>query len=491
MGISSRTENVPQIYQMWKEGEDDEANSQDIPTKVQELLTKYLKIRDAEKNKFGEVFTPPSLIKYMLDKLGEYDKDAWTNPMGTFLDPAAGICNFAMVAYVKLMKGLTKAIPDDRKRSEHIIKNMLFNVEINPKNVLVARRIFGKNANIACGSSLEGAWVEGPNGPSWKTGSEKKPVTEGVIKFGVVMGNPPFQKEVQVKAVKASGRRTLWNEFVELALRAVSDKGYVTFIHPSNWRGLGEMHYLWDELTHKQLLYLRIYGESAGQKMFNVGSRFDVYLFQNSPNRSPTTVIDELGNEHKIQLSEWPFLPNYDYTTFKRILTNEANGIKVIYNTDYHTSKGLEKKPTQQCALPIVHNITKQGLGVRYACIRRGHFGVPKVILNFNRQQYAYKEQNDYEGRYGMSQISFGIPIKSKHEGEEILKAINTNTFKRMIAATKWAAFQTDYRMFKYFKPDWYKIVLGMETDRQQGEKNTQGPQDLQGQSTSGQQEGR
>ena len=470
MGISSRSGDDPQIYRMWKEGGGDESSSKDIPTKVQELLTKYLQIRDAEKNRFGEVFTPPSLIECMLDKLGEYDKDAWTNPKGTFLDPAAGICNFAMVAYAKLMKGLAKAIPDDRKRSEHIIKNMLFNVELNPKNVTIARRVFGKNANIACGSSLEGAWVEGPNGPVWKAGSEKNPVTDGVMKFGVVMGNPPFQKEVQVKAIKASGRRTLWNEFVELAMRVVSENGYVTFIHPSNWRGLGAMHYLWDELTNRQLLYLRIYSKSAGQQIFHVGSRFDVYLLQNSPNQHPTNVVDELGNEHKIQLNKWPFLPNYDYTTFKRVLTNEENGINVIYNTDYHTSKGLRQEPTQQCALPIVHNITKQGLGVRFACIRRGHFGVPKVILNFNEKQYAHKEQNDYRGMYGMSQISFGIPIKSKQEGDEILKAINTNVFERMIAAAKWAAFQTDYRMFKYFKPDWYKIVLGMERDQSKGD---------------------
>ena len=29
-----------------------------------------------------------------------------------------------------------------------------------------------------------------------------------------------------------------------------------------------------------------------------------------------------------------------------------------------------------------------------------------------------------------------------------------------MIKATKWGAFQTDYKMFKYFKPDFYKYFL-------------------------------
>ena len=61
---------------------------------------------------------------------------------------------------------------------------------------------------------------------------------------------------------------------------------------------------------------------------------------------------------------------------------------------------------------------------------------------------------------YLISVGGFGIPIKSKREGEEILKAIATPAFKELIKATKWGAFQTDYRMFKYFKPDFYKILL-------------------------------
>ena len=88
----------------------------------------------------------------------------------------------------------------------------------------------------------------------------------------------------------------------------------------------------------------------------------------------------------------------------------------------------------------------------------KGHFGVPKVILNFNQRQYSYQEQNDWEGKYGMSQISFGIPITSKEEGDMILKAINTDEFKTIIKATKWGAFQTDYRMFKYFKKDFLNL---------------------------------
>ena len=114
----------------------------------------------------------------------------------------------------------------------------------------------------------------------------------------------------------------------------------------------------------------------------------------------------------------------------------------------------------------MVHSIIKEALSIKWYSNdnTKGHFGVSKVILNFNRHQYAHPEQNDYKGEYGMSQISFGIPINqplgsvaAKKEGDKILKAINTPAFKEIIKSTKWGAFQTDYRMFKYFKKDFWK----------------------------------
>lgn len=42
-----------------------------------------------------------------------------------------------------------------------------------------------------------------------------------------------------------------------------------------------------------------------------------------------------------------------------------------------------------------------------------------------------------------------------------IVSAINTPRFKEIVKATKWAAFQTDWRMFKWFKPNFYKSFSG------------------------------
>ncbi len=47
--------------------------------------------------------------------------------------------------------------------------------------------------------------------------------------------------------------------------------------------------------------------------------------------------------------------------------------------------------------------------------------------------------------------------LKTKKHGDLVVNAINTPEFKEIIKNTKWAAFQTDWRMFKHFKTDFYK----------------------------------
>ena len=89
---------------------------------------------------------------------------------------------------------------------------------------------------------------------------------------------------------------------------------------------------------------------------------------------------------------------------------------------------------------------------------------VPKVILI--KGVYAYP-LNDYKGQYGMSNYSFGLPISSKKEGDDIVKAINSEGFKRLIRATKWSSNFTDHNMFKYFKPDFYKSFLNEKNKKE------------------------
>jgi hypothetical protein len=108
---------------------------------------------------------------------------------------------------------------------------------------------------------------------------------------------------------------------------------------------------------------------------------------------------------------------------------------------------------------PVVHTMTRKGLGLWYSNTntRGHHFGVSKVILNFNEKLYPYL---DHAGEYGMGQFSFGLPVTSAEEGGAIVRALTSPQFRAVIKATKWGAYQTDRRMFEYFKDRFYDEIV-------------------------------
>jgi type I restriction-modification system DNA methylase subunit len=95
---------------------------------ILDYLENGMEIIDENKNKYGEVFTPLSLINEILDEL---PNSIWRNSNVKWLDPAAGIGHFAALVYLRLLKSLVHVIPNERQRKHHILENMLYMVEIN------------------------------------------------------------------------------------------------------------------------------------------------------------------------------------------------------------------------------------------------------------------------------------------------------------------------------------------------------------------------
>jgi len=453
---------------------------------VLDIIEKRLIPNEEAKRARGEVFTPLHIVRELLygvrkgpaekgvieiwgvdaegdpfddpaERVGGVPLDTWKNPDSKWLDPANGIGNFPFIAFQMLDYQLRDVLKDPVARRKHIVEKMLFMIEIDKGNVNTSFKIFeqlapGATPNICCADTLK-----------LKDADLTKEF--GTAKFDVVMGNPPFQDKAENQVGTTAGRGTLWDDFVIYSLSVLNDKGVLAFITPPPWRK--PENTLWHTLTNKrQLTYIHIFGERAVSSVFHVAARVDAYVLENTPKYKNTNIIDENQKYVSINMDEWPFLPNYAYEDISTILTTKENGVKVIYSTVYHASStkpGNKPKlePDELYKYPIVHTITQKGLGFRYVKDNTlGHFNIPKVLLNMNRNQYPY---NDFEGKYGMSQLTFGIPITSKEEGDKIVRAINTDRFKEIIKATKWGAFQTEYKMFKYFKPDFYKEFLPKE----------------------------
>jgi hypothetical protein len=382
------------------------------------------------RNQFGEVFTPIILTNEILDNL---PNSVWMNPNLKWLDPCAGSGNMFIKVLERLNTGLYDIIPLEIERKKHIITRMLFMVEINPSNLMKIKEIFGSDCNIIIADFLD--YIP-------------------QIEFDIVIGNPPFQNTKNNIYTGSSGNRTLWDKFLIKCINLIKVNGHLGFITPSNWRRPD--HKLYTKMVHdNHLVFLHIYNKKDGLLYFNAQTRFDVYILKVLPSNvgddlyMNTVIIDEKGVIHKnLDLSNWNFIPNYAYDIIRTFLKKDTEkGIDIIFDSTYYDARKLSVKKEMGYIHPIVHTLTKKGMGLKYANKKNTTIFLPKVILNFNAKQYPV---NDYEGIYGMSQLSFGIPIKSFIEGDRKINIINSYEFRELLSATKWSSFQTDYRMFKY-----------------------------------------
>ena len=283
---------------------------------IETHISKHIGIRSQEKDKYGEVFTSSELIHEMLNQL---PKNSWNNPNNKWLDPATGNGNFMAIVYTKLLHGLKKKIPVLEKRKNHILQNMLYMVELNKSNINQLKQLFGKRANICQANFLDQ--------------SDKWTSDLGSSQFDIIVGNPPFQMSKKTKYKGSVGRKTLWDKFLDFIFKqnVLMSSGYLGFITPANWRR--PEHELYKLLTRKNTLhYLHIYGKKDGMQKLNAQTRFDLFIVQEgSPSRNhKTIIIDEKGENHKMDLSKWVFLPNYAFTHIKK---NHCTKGKRVKNT--------------------------------------------------------------------------------------------------------------------------------------------------------------
>ena len=425
--------------------------------KTATFIQENLSVRDLEKNKYGEVFTPYSYICDILDQL---PMSVWSNPGLRWFEPASGIGNFCIVIYMRLMDGLRTVTPNMVERHVHILQNMIFMVEINEDNVVRTRELFGPLVNIQCSDFL-----------AEETGY-------GAAGADIIIGNPPYQTPRDHARSSSKGGQILWDKFILKSIEILSRKEdavdafterFLCFITPPLWRKPNSPYGLWTLMTKEpcSLQYLHMIDKKTAIRDLQVQQRMDLFVVKvGGVGGGKCNVITSPADGsyfNTITPSDWPFIPNSEFEFIKSIIDpNGPDPRRVIYDRSAYGSDLPHMSPEYRAGefiYPVVHTMTRKGIGLWYSNTntRGHHFGVSKVILNFNEKLYPYL---DHAGEYGMGQFSFGLPVTSVEQGEAIVRALISPQFRAVIKATKWGAYQTDRRMFEYFKDGFYDEIV-------------------------------
>ena len=406
----------------------------------------YLKYNKELKEIYGEINTPFSLVKPMVELLND---NFYTNKELKILDPGTGHGNFSIFIFFKLMKKLETIISNEDDRKKHIIKNIIHMIDVNETNVCYLREKFGNDSNIVFNDFINHKYN---------------------CKFDLVIGNPPFNcngiKKVPTennKNKKEDGK-TIWHSFIKKSISLLKNDGKLIMIIPSIWLKPDKAK-MYEYMLQYDIEYLTCLDSSEVNNLFNyhVQTPCCYFLLHKRENTNKINIFDHIYKKYvnftlykniPIPL-KFPSIVNKflimvrKYGHIQVVKTNPLNSkIKLFDNF----SQEHEKINIQTCKLA---KDKTPYLSFKYSYDNLPYSNTPKLIMAHKMYGFPYY---DASGVYGISSRDNYLIINKTHDEFLLLKHFLSNELILFVFET------TRYRMrylekyaFEYI-PDFTKI---------------------------------
>lgn len=417
-------------------------------TDVIKLFRDYVKIAEVERKRHGEIMTP--LKELALPMIDLVPKEFWTDPTQRIVDSSGGIGTFLIMCAAKLMNGLKKWQPNDELRFKHIVENMLYYGELQPRNAflwLCAIDPYDEyKTNTYCGSFLDGGFDKHMN-EVWK-----------VENFTLGIQNPPYQQQ------KDGFKKTqpLWHLFVQKTLSLIKEDGYMVMVHPSGWRNIeGVFKETQLLLKSKQIINISIHDEREGVELFGATTGFDYYILKNKKYKDKTKISTKNTNV-ELDISKLDFIPSNMFDLFEKLIATESDEkVNVLHSfSNYETRKTfMSRVKKDNFIYPCCYTIQKdETINLFYSSKNdNGHFGIPKVIWSNGK---ASSPIVDIDGTYGLTQFSYAI-VDEKENLEKIKMAMNSDKFTKLMNSCDMNdGNRFNRKVLATFKKDFWKEFI-------------------------------
>jgi site-specific DNA-methyltransferase (adenine-specific) len=310
MTILSLLEKDRNLFKSIKGLIDKEINKMEHIKDVVLMLREYVIVGEVEQQKFGEVMTPMEVVKEMLNTLPD---EVWSNPNLKWLDPANGTGPFPIMVIYKLMNGLKDWEPDDEKRYKHIVENMIYVSELQPKNMFLYLCVvdpFDKyKLNIYTGSFIE-------NGFDFHMKN-----VWGVDKFDIVIGNPPYNGERGL----SNNTVSIYPDFIE---KSYNMSNSILMITPSRWFGGSSSKEHRENMINKYgLFYIKHFEDNKFFKGTDIKGGVSYFLSNKGYSGKVKFVYKDKESYRDFKSFGVVFINNYDEILNKVILKTKNNNL--------------------------------------------------------------------------------------------------------------------------------------------------------------------
>jgi hypothetical protein len=403
----------------------------------------------------GEVFTPLELVREMLFGLRKSDLDRgintiwginekgdffddnesnrvggipleiWRDPETKWLDPANGIGNFPFIAYYMLDYQLDKhgkelnlkGSENKLKRRKHIVKNMLYMIEINKGNVNTSRKIFKQlvpsvDANIICADTEK------------LTENDLKKYFN-IVNFDVIIGNPPFQDEDT-----SGGKNKLYERITVKYLKHLNKNGFLTFVTPDNIYSGNALNSYKNILNYCTIiLNLR---NISGIHFKEIGQSMCYFLLKNTNECEKTLIISK--EIFVVKLKNRPINPVKEWSSktekiINNYVSNKENNAEYFRGTKESDFKGGEYK--------VIYTPDKV-LRTNNLSLTKG-FGKKKIVL------FEAKPMSDgfvdNTGEFAVGPHTFFIPFETELQGEKLKNFFKSTEYKTIVKLSLTSQF--------------------------------------------------
>tara|TARA_Y100000816_G_scaffold204914_1_gene151078 strand:+ start:24 stop:1505 length:1482 start_codon:yes stop_codon:yes gene_type:complete len=353
-------------------------------SEIENIITSNLYVNLNNKVQYGEVFTPFNLIVEILDTL---PKNLWENPNLKWLEPGSGLGNFSMVIFYYLHNGLKKWEPNSLLRTNHIINNMLFMIEINNSNVIKSKSFFGSKSNILNVDYLsdKNEWMKKIN----------------ISYFDIIVGNPPYNSNgIKGKGRINIGEHVIWPSFVNTSLDILNKNGYCLFLTPNSWTELKSP--LSKKILTNQIVTIKNFDLVKSYKLFDkkaASMPLCYYLIKKAKPINSTLLYDDVLNKFiEFDIMKFKIIPNKNISLIKKILLKNNDSLQPYFKfTPPKVKKdnyNYSKKYKPPYVYPLINYVHK------------------KIIISYSKQCSFVQNKKP---KLIFSNYSMGYPILDKY----------------------------------------------------------------------------